>query len=109
VAEVLAVRCDFCDSGSEAATLGTVHLATSGEVVFVPLERLPTAERNWYAAQASDPDLPAAERATLRSRYVEGSAQLVDTEGLRVRCWAGHAIGPQARRRGGSIYLGAST
>jgi hypothetical protein len=109
VAEVLAVRCDVCDRGSEAASLGAVHLATSGDVVFVPLERMPTAERNWYAAQASDPDLTAAERARLRSRYVEGSAQLVDAEGLRLRCWAGHEVGPGVRRRGASIYMGAST
>lgn len=115
VAKVLAVRCEVCRrAGDRARSLGAVHLATSGDVVFVPLERTPENYRRdldlmepWERelAEAVDADMTEAELEALRSRYFDGPATLVGTEGLRVRCWAGHDIGPDVMHRGESLYL----
>lgn len=118
VSKILTVRCEVCRrAGDRARSLGTVHLATSGDVVFVPLERTPeTYDRDlaflapWERELAErieriDGDMTEAGLEVLVSRYVDGPATLVGTEGLRVRCWAGHDIGPDVMHRGESLYL----
>ena len=123
IAEVRPVRCDVCrQDGDRALSLGSAHLARSGDVVFIPLDRLSTREHRSIAgleldeltpierraAKAADSELSEAERAALADRYVDGSPILVGPDGLTVECWNGHAIGPTIRATHISLYLGAS-